>query len=215
MADQSGPARRPVTRRRAGRDRADVLEAAGRVIAHRGAEATRFVDVSEASGVPVSSLQYYFGSREDMLVAAFRHASAVETDRLREALGLIDRPWERLVRIADAALGGFSGDPERPDERGRLWVESWRFALRDPELRTDVLEDYASWRELIASAVAAGVAAGDFTADLDPPTVAVQVLALLDGMGVPVELADPAVTADRARTLALAAVGALVGTAPA
>ena len=63
---------------RAGRRKLPVLEAACRVIAERGAEATRFTDVAAASGVPVSTLQYYFGSREDLLVAAFRHASANE-----------------------------------------------------------------------------------------------------------------------------------------
>jgi AcrR family transcriptional regulator len=44
--------------RRAGRDRTEVLRAAGEVIAARGVEATRFSDVSAASGVPVSTLQY-------------------------------------------------------------------------------------------------------------------------------------------------------------
>ncbi len=55
--------------RRAGRRKIAVLEAACRVIADRGADATRFADVAAESGVPVSTLQYYFGSREDLLVA--------------------------------------------------------------------------------------------------------------------------------------------------
>jgi len=56
------------------------------VIASRGAEATRFADVAAESGVPVSTLQYYFGSREDLLVAAFRHASGTEIARWRPSL---------------------------------------------------------------------------------------------------------------------------------
>ena len=67
--------------RRAGRRKIAVLEAACRVIAERGADATRFADVAAESGVPVSTLQYYFGSREDLLVAAFRHASGTEIGR--------------------------------------------------------------------------------------------------------------------------------------
>ena len=126
------PEVRPVTRRRAGRragrSRTDLLIGAAAVIAERGADATRFVDVSAACGVPVSSLQYYFGSREDLLVAAFRHASDTELAQLRAELpGIVD-PWDRLVRIVDAALGGFA---DGAGESGRLWVESWRFALRD------------------------------------------------------------------------------------
>ena len=44
--------------RRAGRRKIAVLEAACRVIADRGADATRFADVAAESGVPVSTLQY-------------------------------------------------------------------------------------------------------------------------------------------------------------
>lgn len=65
--------------RRAGRRKVvEVLEAACRVIAERGADATWFADVAEESSVPISTLQYYFGPREDLLVAAFRHASSTE-----------------------------------------------------------------------------------------------------------------------------------------
>ena len=199
--------RRPVSGRRAGRDRTDVLAAAARVIAERGAEATRFTDVSAASGVPVSSLQYYFGSREDVLVAAFRHRSRLELDGLRADLASIRSPWQRLERVAQVALGGFGQDPSEP---GRPWVESWRFALRDAELREDVLSDNAAWRELIAGAVRDGVRSGVFDAGVDPDRVAVQAVALFDGIGLPVALGDPAVAAV-ATDLVLDALGVLLG----
>ena len=199
--------RRPLSRRRAGRDRTDVLAAAARVIAERGADATRFTDVSAASGVPVSSLQYDFGSREDMLVAAFRYRSRFELDGLREDLAALGSPWQRLERVTEVALGGFGSDPSEP---GRLWVESWRFALRDPELREDVLADNAAWRDMIAQAVRDGVRSGDFTAAVDPDRVAVQAVALFDGIGLPVALGDPAVST-AATDLVLDALGVLLG----
>ena len=73
-----------------------MLEAACRVIAERGADATRFADVAAESGVPVSTLQYYFGSREDLLVAAFRHASSTEIAALEAEVAAIDDPWDQL-----------------------------------------------------------------------------------------------------------------------
>ena len=78
--------------RRAGRRKIAVLEAACRVIADRGADATRFADVAAESGVPVSTLQYYFGSREDLLVAAFRHASSAEIAALEAEVAGHRRP---------------------------------------------------------------------------------------------------------------------------
>src|SRR5262245_6101025 len=55
-------------RRAGGTRRAAVLEIAAKVLAERGYENTRYADVSMASGVAVSTLQNYFGSREDMLI---------------------------------------------------------------------------------------------------------------------------------------------------
>ena len=58
--------------RRAGRNRPDILRSAGQVIADRGYEETRFADVAERAGASVSTLQYLFGSREDLLIATLR-----------------------------------------------------------------------------------------------------------------------------------------------
>ena len=66
------------TRRAGGARRAAVAETAAAVLAERGYESTRFADVSEARGAAISTLQNYFGSREDMLIEAIRHATEVE-----------------------------------------------------------------------------------------------------------------------------------------
>src|ERR1700689_3550554 len=155
--------------RRAGRRKTEVLEAACRVIADRGADATRFADVAAESGVPVSTLQYYFGSREDMLVAAFRHASGTEIAALEADVAAMSDPWDRLERIVTTALAGYS--PGAP-EAGRLWIESWHFGIRDPEMRADALEDYRAWRRLVADAVRHGVEQGRFGTGHPPETVA-------------------------------------------
>lgn len=204
-ATTPGPSRRA---RRAGRDKGEVLAAAVRVITERGADATRFTDVAQASGVPVSTLQYYFGSREDMLAAAFRHASEVELAALRPELQALPDPWDRLARIVDAALADFRAVE---GQTGHLWVEAWRFGMRDPDMRTDVLADYAAWRGLIADAVQEGVGGGRFHTALEPDRVAVLLLALLDGLGMPLAIGDPAVTFDEARDGALAALSTMLG----
>ena len=177
--------------RRAGRRKIAVLESACRVIADRGADATRFADVAAESGVPVSTLQYYFGSREDMLVAAFRHASGAEIAALEAEITALDDPWERLERIVTRALRGYQ--PDAPDA-GRLWIESWHFGIRDAEMRADTLQDYADWRRLVAEAVRHGIGQGRFGGAHPPETVAMLAIALVDGMGIPLALADPETT---------------------
>ena len=169
-----------------------MLEAAGRVIAERGADATRFADVAAESGVPVSTLQYYFGSREDLLVAAFRHASSTEIAALEAEVAAIEDPWQQLETILTRSLTGY--EPSAPDA-GRLWIESWHFGIRDAEMRADALRDNTSWRELVAGVVRRGIERGVFSGRYDAGTVAVLAVAAADGMGIPLSLGDPDITA--------------------
>ena len=194
-----------------------MLEAACRVIADRGADATRFADVAAESGVPVSTLQYYFGSREDMLVAAFRHASGTEIAALEADVAAMSDPWDRLERIVTTALAGYApGAPEAAGHSpgapgaGRLWIESWHFGIRDPEMRADALEDYRAWRRLVADAVRHGVEQGRFGTGHSPETVARLAIALVDGMGIPLALADPDITGPGAVQDVLAALRELL-----
>ncbi|BCY13555.1 TetR/AcrR family transcriptional regulator [Actinoplanes sp. L3-i22] len=182
--------------RRSAAKRVDVLAAAGEVVAARGADATRFTDVSTATGVGVSTLQYYFGTREDMLIAVFRHAAERDFELVGERLEALTDPWERLLAIA-THLGN--------DTTWRLWVESWRWASRDAEVRADVLNDYTRWRGLIAENITTG----------DPMRTARQVLALIDGLALPVVLGDPAIDRAAAHDLLADGLARLLGRSPA
>ncbi|MET0426240.1 MAG: TetR family transcriptional regulator C-terminal domain-containing protein [Actinoplanes sp.] len=186
--------------RRAERSRDDVLAAAGAVVAARGAQSTRFADVTAVTGVGVSTLQYWFGSREDMLLAVFRFAARKDFEEISAGLEEHKDPWARLVLIATGLTGS--------DVGWRLWVESWRWAVRDPALRGEVLGDYQRWRELIAAEVAAGVRKRVFTTKAAPLDVARQALALIDGLALPVALGDDTFVAS---DLLVDALGRLVG----
>src|ERR1700733_10436468 len=115
--------------RRAGSARrVAVLETVADVLAERGYEKTRFTDVATASGAAVSTLQSYFGSREDMLIESMRHATDLEVLAL-EALADSDvDPWNRLIAMIDRNLNS-------PIRDHRLLIEFWRASMRDAELR--------------------------------------------------------------------------------
>jgi AcrR family transcriptional regulator len=190
--------------RRIGRRREDVLDAACEVVAARGADATRFSDVAEATGIGTSTLQYWFGSREDMLIAVFRHRADHDLATATEHLPAEPDPWHRLVYLATFLVGD-------DDTSWRLWIEWWRWALRDPEVRAEVLHDYTRWRELIAQTVTAGIESGAFTTANDPLRVAQQILGFFDGLALPVALGDPTIDTAQAHALLTDAIARLVG----
>ena len=162
--------------------------------------------------MPVSTLQYYFGSREDLLVAAFRHASVPRSPRCRPSWPRIADPWDQLARIVTRS---WTATARRPRKAGRLWIESWRFGIRDAEMRADVLRDYAAWRQLVAGAVRSGVTHGRFATRQPPERIAVLVIALVDGLGIPLALGDPEITPAAAAADVLSALAELLQVAQA
>ena len=199
----------PRHRRRAGRGKLDVLHGARRVTAQRGADATRFRDVAAETGSAVSTLQYSFGSREDLIIAALEDAAEADLDRVRMAAEAASGPVEQLRALVRESVVADSDETAR--EAWLVWVEYWRAAAQDSELRSGSAAIYARWRTLVGGILADGRAAGDFRGDLDTDQTAIQVLALLDGVGIPVVLGHPGMTSARAAAAVLDALAAMLG----
>jgi AcrR family transcriptional regulator len=202
----SGPPRRT---RRASRDKLHVLRAARRVIAQRGADATRFRDVAAETGSAISTLQYSFGSREDLIIAAFEDAAAADFERVRRATEAADAPVDRLRALVRQSVVAESDEHAR--EAWLVWVEYWRAAARDDELRAGSADVYAKWRALVGSVLADGRATGEFRSDLDIDQAATQVMALLDGVGVPLVLRHPGITSSGAAAVVLDGLAGILG----
>jgi AcrR family transcriptional regulator len=185
--------------RRSGRGKDGILAAAVGVVAERGADGTRFVDASRASGVPVSTLQYYFGNREDLLVATFRYECARGLAAMAAAVGAVDDPWEQMVGLIREGVAQGEGAVRT----WHTWVEFWRSALRDEELRSEAHAVYRRWREILQDVITRGVANGRFSPDLDPALASGQVTALIDGIGIPLALSDPGMPAGSEAAAAL------------
>jgi AcrR family transcriptional regulator len=195
--------------RRAGRGKSQVLHGAQRVIATRGADATRFLDVAAETGTAVSTLQYSFGSREDLIIAALENAAWADLERVRKACTAASGPVEKLRTLVSESVVTDSVGQAR--EAWLVWVEYWRAAARDEELRSGSAAVYAQWRALVGGILAEGRAAGAFSAGVDVDRAATQLLALLDGVGVPLVLDHPGMTSEHAAGAVLGALAAILG----
>ncbi len=77
-------------------------------------------------------------------------------------------------------------------------------------MRADALRDNTAWRRLVAEVVKRGIELGTFGAKYDPDKVAVLTIAAVDGMGIPLSLGDPEITAPGAVQDVLAALRELL-----
>ncbi|MDH4159312.1 MAG: TetR family transcriptional regulator [Actinomycetota bacterium] len=192
--------------------RDDLLEVTRTVAAERGYDGTRLTDVAEASGVPVSSLQHYFGTRDAMVREAVTAGVRDELARVQRATRSIQDPWRRLQRMLRLAIS--SEDSDR--RQGWLvWIEHWRGALRDPELLADSALVQREWRAMFAAVVQDGVDQGVFHPVDSTDDITTELIALIDGLGIPLLLRRGDVTVVRARRLVTRAAQRLLLPSPA
>jgi AcrR family transcriptional regulator len=193
-------------------DRIELLRAARTVAAERGFDGLRFSDVSAATGVPVSSLQYAFGTREALVRDVLRAGVADELDWLREAVDQLDDPWERVERFIRKSV---TVDEQDRRDGWLLWMQYWRAALRDEELRDEVADTTRRWRALMRQAVDDGVSGGQFSIVGTPDEAAAALIALVDGVSLQVLMGDTSFGRDQAIRTATSSARRILGTADA
>ena len=158
-----------------------MLDQVVAVLADRGYAGTRFIDVSEASGVAVSTLQGYFGSREDMLIEAMGRATSVAVADMNEFVAQFDDPWQQLVAMVDRGLS-------TSVVTWRMLMEFWTAAAHDAELQEHAAALAERYREPFVDAVRRGIESGAFTPRFDATAIVEVVVANIVGLLYPVVL---------------------------
>ncbi len=144
-----------------------LLEATVRIVGERGLSGLTTRIVAETAGVTHGLVRHYFGSRDELVREAFRHAVHESTERsvLHAGTGTLEEFGAGLgsVVAADPAQQAFQ-------------YEMLLAALRRPDLLPDVKEIYADFFDVVGREMRA--------AGLDDPDGALArlVFAALDGL---------------------------------
>lgn len=186
--------------------RNSILEAAIDQIAQRGPEALRMKDVAAAAQVSVGTVQYYFDSREDLLVKAF----SAHSQGVIAAIGALSTkqgdPWAQLLATCEAV-------PTVKDyqRRASVWVELVAASRRNDYLKQTVTEVFAQWRAHFESIIVAGIADGSFTPRIEIPIVIDTLIAQIDGFDLATASARTGPTPESIITSLTATAAALLG----
>jgi len=104
--------------------RQQIVEAALAEIRTQAVADVQLLAIADRAGMKPSHVLYYFGSRDDVLIAAVAHAEQQLATGRGERLRAIDDPTERLAAFVDIYL-----PDDRHDPVWKLWIEGW---LRSP-----------------------------------------------------------------------------------
>jgi len=169
--------------------RRQIADALLRTAAERGLHATGMREVAAEAGVSLRLVQYYFGTKEELLLAAMQHLAAQFGDRVLARIRRIKEtespasPRDVIAAILTEALPA-------DDERRTfivLYTAYFALSLTDPALAiAPLVRNSAAVIDVVAAQLRAAQAAGDAPAHLDPDLEAVSLLAMGAGLGTSV-----------------------------
>jgi len=171
--------------------RRQIAAALLRVAAVRGLHQSGLREVAAEAGLSVRLIQYYFGTKEQLLLYATQYLGAQLSDRVRARLQAVGGAAAGPRAVIEAILAEALPDDQASREFNVIWTSYLALSLTDPGLAmgplargSDVVVD------VIAAQLRAAQAAGQLAAGLDPGLEAASLVALSAGLGTSVLVRD-------------------------
>jgi AcrR family transcriptional regulator len=169
--------------------RRQIADALLRTAATRGLHATGMREVAAEAGVSLRLVQYYFGTKEELLLAAMQQLAAQFSDRAMARIrhgGQGGGPASPRDVIAAILAEGLPADDERRTF-AVVYTAYLALSLTDPALAiAPLVRNSGAVIDVVAAQLRAAQAAGDAPARLDPDLEAVTLLAMSAGLGTSV-----------------------------
>jgi AcrR family transcriptional regulator len=169
--------------------RRQIADALLRTAATRGLHATGMREVAAEAGVSLRLVQYYFGTKEELLLAAMQQLAAQFSDRAMARIRQSrqgDGPASPRDVIAAILTEGLPVDDERRTFTV-LYTAYFALSLTEPALAiAPLIKNSGAVIDVVAAQLRAAQAAGDTPAHLDPDLEALSLLAVSAGLGTSV-----------------------------
>ena len=166
--------------------RRQIADALLRTAATRGLHAVGMREVAAEAGVSLRLVQYYFGTKEELMLFAMQQLAAQFAARAMAQINAIKQaqdpvsPRDVIAAILTQAL------PADDERRTFTILNAAYFALSltDPALAIgSLVKNSNAVADVVASQLRAAQAAGDTPAGLDPDLEALSLLAMSAGLG--------------------------------
>jgi AcrR family transcriptional regulator len=172
--------------------RRQIADALLRTAAVRGLHATGMREVAAEAGVSLRLVQYYFGTKEELLLFAMQQLAAQFGARVMARINRVKRvnrtegPASPRDVIAAILTEGLPADDERRTFT-IIYTAYLALSLTDPALAiSPLVRNSNAVIDVVAAQLRAAQAAGEMPAHLDPDVEAVTLLTISAGLGTSV-----------------------------
>jgi AcrR family transcriptional regulator len=156
-----------------------IVGGATRAFARNGYAATTVDQIARGLGLSKGSIYTYFGSKEDLFVAALQSIYDSRFEALATAFAADDPVEEKFRKILEKLADFVS---PREDAFARLSLAGFLESSRIPRLLEIKTASYRRFGDLVRRLLREGQQAGKVRPDLNIPSVTVVLLAVSDGL---------------------------------
>jgi len=135
-----------------------IRAAACRVMAQRGLAATRVADIAREAGVSNATIHYYFRSKDDVLIAAFRWSG----EQLHESLTRLRQERVDAVQQVRRLLEMSVPSDQVLHDEYLLWLEVWVRVRSHPDFLQECMHMSNQWYEAVREIFGRGIEEGVF-----------------------------------------------------
>src|SRR5882724_8062744 len=157
------------------RRRAQIVEAATRLVARQGFAKTVVRDIAEEANISVGLVYEYVRSKEDILFLIYEHWSKVWQEGLEKALSKGEDPLEQLASVINFLV---SVSDKHSEVAHLFYREPGHLTENGRELAKNFERDMV---ERIAATIESAVAGGFLRPETDPVVLATSLILLAHG----------------------------------
>lgn len=165
--------------------RRQIGEALLRIASARGLQSASMREVAAEAGVSLRLVQYYFHTKEELLLGALAYLGERLAARVESHIRALGPVIPR--RVVYGTLAAILPTDAESLDLTRAYTGYYTLVFTDPDLATRHGATYPDKLErLLAGQLSAAQQAGQIDATLDPETTAAGLLALTNGLGASV-----------------------------
>jgi AcrR family transcriptional regulator len=163
--------------------RRELAEAVVRIASSRGLQAVSMREVAAEAGVSLRLVQYYFHTKEELLIGTLRHLGDQLAARVQHKVAAV-ATTPTPGRVLYGTLAAILPTDDQSRQIMMAYTAFYNYTLTDPGLATDGLRYADAMVNFLAEKIEQAQTTGEIRPDLHPHQTAAALFALTNGLSL-------------------------------